>query len=76
MKYIPKKVLKKINIIFGDIRGNDLILNITKNQDIVIHLAALISIPFSYLSPKAYVDTNVKGTLNILEACKINRIKN
>ncbi len=75
MKFIPKKILNKINIIFGDIRGNDLILNIIKNQDIVIHLAALISIPYSYLSPKAYVDTNVKGTLNILEACKVNKVK-
>ena len=42
----------------------------------VIHLAALIGIPYSYVSPSAYIQTNVVGTYNILESCKVNKIKN
>ena len=75
MKFIPKKILKKIKIIFGDIRGEDIVHKVTSKQDIVIHLAALISIPYSYESPKSYVDTNVIGTLNVLNSCKINKVK-
>ena len=71
LSYIHKKLLKKIKIIFGDVRSEDLTTNITKNKDIVVHLAALISIPYSYVSPKSYIDTNIYGTYNILNSCKI-----
>jgi len=64
-----------INFIFGDIRDYDSVYNATKGQDIVIHLAALIGIPYSYVSPLAYVKTNFEGTYNLLESCKNLRTK-
>jgi NAD dependent epimerase/dehydratase len=57
--------IDKIKIISGDIRDPHYCNQITKDIDIVIHLAALIAIPFSYEAPDSYVDTNIKGTLNI-----------
>ena len=70
-----KRLRNKIKIVSGDITDQDLILKETKKIDIIFHLAALISIPYSYKSPRSYISTNVIGTLNILEAGKINKIK-
>ena len=70
-----KKIKKKINVVSGDITDQDLILKETKKCDIIFHLAALISIPYSYKSPRSYMSTNIMGTLNILEAGKINKAK-
>lgn len=64
-----KKVLDKIEIFTGDIRNSDSVRKAVKSVDVVFHLAALISIPYSYISPESYVETNIKGTLNILQAC-------
>ena len=69
------KIKKKIEIISGDVTDQNLILRETKNCEIIFHLAALISIPYSYESPRTYVSTNVIGTLNILEAARTNKIK-
>lgn len=66
----PKEVLKKIEIFAGDIRDPNGVRTAMKGCDIVYHLAALIAIPFSYHSPDSYIDTNVKGTLNIIQAAK------
>jgi NAD dependent epimerase/dehydratase len=66
----PKEQLKQIEIFTGDIRDTNGVKTATKGVDIVFHLAALIGIPFSYHSPDSYVDTNIKGTLNILQACR------
>lgn len=63
-------IKRNINVITGDIREYDGISKIMKGQDVVFHLAALIAIPYSYLSPMAYVRTNVEGTTNVLEACR------
>lgn len=60
----------KIDVIFGDVRDPHGVRKAVCDMDIVFHLAALIGIPFSYHSPDAYVDTNIKGTLNILQACR------
>ena len=65
---LPKETLKNIEIITGDIRDPNGVRNAMKGIDIVFHLAALIAIPFSYHSPDSYIDTNIKGTLNILQA--------
>lgn len=65
-----KDVLAKINIFSGDIRDPNGVREACKNMDVVFHLAALIAIPYSYHSPDSYVDTNIKGTLNILQAAK------
>tara|TARA_B100001063_G_C16751198_1_gene550375 strand:+ start:859 stop:1854 length:996 start_codon:yes stop_codon:yes gene_type:complete len=67
---IDKKVRDKIDIFSGDIRDSQCLREAIKGCDTVIHLAALIAIPFSYISPRSYVDTNVHGTLNILEVSK------
>ena len=71
---LPANIKNNINIIAGDIRDNELIIEITKNIDVVFHLAALISIPFSYSAPRSYLNTNTLGMLNILEATKKNQI--
>jgi len=62
----------KLEIITGDIRDPHFCKEITKDIDLIFHLAALIAIPYSYVAPDSYVDTNVKGTLNICQAAKEN----
>ena len=59
-----------LNIIMGDIRDPNGVRTAMKGQDTVFHLAALIAIPFSYHSPDTYVDTNIKGTLNVLQGAR------
>lgn len=66
----PQDKLEKIEIFAGDIRDPYGVRNAMRGIDIVFHLAALIAIPFSYHSPDTYVDTNVKGTLNVLQAAR------
>ena len=61
-----------LEIVTGDIRDSHFVNHIMKNIDIVFHLAALIAIPYSYYAPDSYIDTNVKGTLNICQAAKEN----
>mgnify|MGYP001237290056 CR=1 FL=1 len=70
------KFKKDIKFILGDIRDFDSVDNSIKGQDIVIHMAALIGIPYSYISPLAYVKTNIEGTYNILESCRNHSIGN
>lgn len=65
-----KEMLRKIEVFTGDIRDPNGVREAMKDCQIVFHLAALIAIPFSYHSPDSYIDTNVKGTLNILQAAK------
>ena len=67
---LPKEKLKQIEIFSGDIRDPNGVRTAIKGMDEVFHLAALIAIPFSYHSPDSYVDTNIKGTLNVLQACR------
>jgi NAD dependent epimerase/dehydratase len=66
----PKEKLSQIEIFAGDIRDPNGVRTAMKDVDIVFHLAALIAIPFSYHSPDNYVDTNIKGTLNVLQAAR------
>lgn len=65
-----KKILDKVDVFSGDIRDTNGVREAMKEIDIVFHLAALIAIPFSYHSPDSYIDTNIKGTLNILQAAR------
>ena len=62
----------KIEVLTGDIRDPHYCKFITKGVDVIFHLAALIAIPYSYVAPDSYVDTNIKGTLNICQAAKEN----
>ena len=72
---INKINLKNLEIISGDIRDFNFLNHHTKAIDIVFHLASLIAIPYSYISPRSYIDTNIIGTHNILECSRINKIK-
>ncbi len=72
---IPIDIQKEINIKSGDIRDPHAMKSYVKSNNIIFHLAALIAIPFSYNHPNMYVDTNTKGTLNLLQACKDNGIE-
>lgn len=69
------EVKGKFDVIAGDIRDPHAVKNAMANCDAVAHLAALIAIPFSYNSPDSYVDTNIKGTLNILQSARELKIK-
>lgn len=73
--FLPEKILKKIEIVKGDIQDPFSVDQAVKGQDQVFHLAALIGIPYSYLAPASYVSVNVTGTLNVLEAAKRNKVK-
>ena len=67
---LPAEVLGAIEVFAGDVRDISAVELAIKGCDLVFHLAALIGIPFSYHCPDAYVDTNVKGTLNVLQAAR------
>lgn len=75
LKYINSKNKHKLEICFGDIRDAKIIEKLTKNCDYIIHLASLISIPYSYYAPRSFFETNVMGLMNLLEAAKKNKIK-
>lgn len=72
---LPKDVLSQIEIFTGDVRDPSGVRQAVKGVDVVFHLAALIAIPYSYHSPDSYVDTNIKGTLNVLQACRDHNIE-
>ncbi|MBC7568936.1 MAG: SDR family NAD(P)-dependent oxidoreductase [Spirosoma sp.] len=67
---LPAEILHEVEIFAGDIRDPNGVRTAMQGVDTVFHLAALIAIPYSYHSPDSYVDTNVKGTLNILQAAR------
>ncbi|NTV91538.1 MAG: SDR family NAD(P)-dependent oxidoreductase [Clostridiales bacterium] len=70
LDYTPKSLQDNLEIFSGDIRDSHGVQEAMKGCGVVIHLAALIAIPYSYHSPDTYVDTNIKGTLNILQAAR------
>ena len=70
---IDKKKIKSAKIVLGDVRDENLIKKISKNAEVIYHLAALIGIPYSYSAVDSYIDTNIKGTKNILNSCLKNK---
>ncbi len=66
--------LGEVEVLTGDVRDPHFCKQITKGMDIIYHLAALIAIPYSYVAPDSYVDTNIKGTLNICQAARENNM--
>lgn len=62
--------LKDVEVLSGDIRDAHFVRGAAKGCDQILHLAALIAIPFSYHAPDSYIDTNIKGTLNVLQAAR------
>lgn len=75
LEYCHSDVKASIEVISGNIMDKSLVLNSVENCDYVLHLAALISVPYSFQSPSSFVDTNVIGTLNVLEACKLHNVR-
>lgn len=67
---LDKNIMKHVEVFTGDVRDPNGVKEAMKGMDGVFHLAALIAIPFSYHSPDTYVDTNIKGTLNVLQAAR------
>jgi len=67
--------LDQIEVLNGDVRDPHYCKHITKGVDVIYHLAALIAIPYSYVAPDSYVDTNIKGTLNICQAALDNQVQ-
>lgn len=67
---LPSDVLDAVEVVPGDVRDPYGVRDAVRGRDVVFHLAALIAIPYSYRAPDAYVDTNVKGTLNVLQAVR------
>lgn len=72
---LTKEQLQNLDVFSGDIRDPNGVKQAVKDCDVVFHLAALIAIPFSYHSPDSYVDTNIKGTLNILQAANTHNVQ-
>jgi dTDP-glucose 4,6-dehydratase len=72
---LPEEVLNEIELFPGDIRDSERVGNAAKDIDLIFHLAALIAIPHSYTSVRSYVETNVVGTLNILESARKNKVE-
>lgn len=70
LELLPKEIMKNVEVFQGDIRDPNGVTEAAKGVDAIFHLAALIAIPFSYHSPDTYVETNIKGTLNILQAAR------
>ena len=66
----PREIRESLDVFAGDIRDPQGVREAMKGCDFVIHLAALIAIPYSYHSPDTYVDTNIKGTLNVVQAVR------
>ena len=75
LRDLSKTKKKNFKVIFGDIRDSEQVRDSLKNQEVVINLAALIGIPYSYKSVRSYFETNVMGLINILEASKSLNLK-
>lgn len=75
LRQLPANALAEIEIIGGDIRDSSAILKASEGAQIVFHLGALISIPYSYLHPREVAESNFMGTLNLLMACQQNKIE-
>ncbi|WP_411953897.1 NAD-dependent 4,6-dehydratase LegB [Alkalibacillus sp. S2W] len=77
LDHIPKSIMQEVDVFTGDVRDPNGVRQAMNDVDEVYHLASLIAIPFSYHSPDTYVDTNIKGSLNVLQAARdydVNRV--
>lgn len=77
LEFLPPEIKSRITVAAGNIEDSEFVRGLVEGQDIVLHLAALIGIPYSYTAPRSYVRTNIEGTLNVLEAarqCGVGRV--
>lgn len=70
LENLPEEKLRKVEVVTGDVRDFHCVRRAMSETELVFHLAALIAIPYSYVAPESYVDTNIKGTLNVLQAAR------
>lgn len=70
LESLDEEVYRSLEIVKGDVRDSSLTDNLVKGVDAVFHLAALIAVPYSYIAAESFIDTNVKGTLNVLNSCR------
>ena len=70
LSFLPQDLLDNLTIAPGNIEDSDFVFRTMEDKDVVVHLAALIAIPYSYVAPRSYVRTNIEGTLNVLEAAR------
>ena len=70
LDHVERKIIDNVEVIPGDIRDYECVFNAIKKTDIVFNLASLIGIPYSYKAPSSYIDTNIRGILNIMNASK------
>ena len=70
LDHITPEIAKELDIVAGDIRDITFVRRMCKGMDGIFHLAALIGIPYSYVNPESYIDTNIKGTMNVLESAR------
>jgi len=75
LELLPSEVKEKVEIVMGDLRDPETLRDVMKDIDIVFHLGALIAIPYSYIRPREAIETNVMGTLNVLNAAKAINVK-
>ena len=66
LEFLPRDVMTNVEALASNVADSDYVLSLVKGQDIVLHLAALIAIPYSYVAPRSYIRANVEGTLNVL----------
>lgn len=71
---VPADVRSAIDVVVGDIRDMQSVEAAVRDCEVIFHLAALISIPYSYQAPEAFIDTNVRGTLHVLNAARVSRV--
>ena len=74
LSYLNEKLIKNCEIVFGDVRDQEQMNKILKGCDVLINLAALIGIPYSYRAIKSYIDVNIIGTNNVLQSALKNNI--
>ena len=70
LDFIEPSLRDEIEVVWGDVCDRDSVMNAMDGVSVVFHLSALIGIPYSYIAPSSYVQTNIVGTLNVLQACR------
>ena len=75
IELLSKEIQQELEVVAGDIQDPFMMKKAVQGCDIVFHLAALIAIPYSYIAPESYVNTNITGTLNVLQACLDEGVK-
>ncbi|WP_029420727.1 NAD-dependent 4,6-dehydratase LegB [Alicyclobacillus macrosporangiidus] len=75
LDHLPNPIKSQVDIVSGDIRDPYVVREALRGRDIVFHLAALVGVPYSFHAPQTYVDTNIKGTLNVLQAARELEVK-